>query len=146
MGINDKKEAAMLLERVTLELPIELLRSARQVAEITGASFDRVIASTLTHGLPPLDDLSATEAAELASLALLDDAHLWEIARGQMQAQRQVELNRLLESQNVGELTEADEHRLEDVLHEYGSILVRSSHAYLLLARRGYRVPMQADS
>jgi hypothetical protein len=30
----------MLLERVTLELPTELLRSARQVAEITGASFD----------------------------------------------------------------------------------------------------------
>ncbi len=135
----------MLLEQVTLELPTELIRSARQVAEITGASFNRVIESTLTHGLPPLDDVPAGEIAELASLALLDDAQLWEIARGQMRAHRQAELNRLLETQNTGKLGETDQNALDHLLEEYGSTLVRSAQAYLLLARRGYRVPMQED-
>jgi hypothetical protein len=135
----------MLLEQVTLELPTELIRSARQVAEITGASFNRVIESTLTHGLPPLDDVPAGEIAELASLALLDDAQLWEIARWQMRAHRQAELNRLLETQNTEQLGETDQKALDHLLEEYGSTLVRSAQAYLLLARRGYRVPMQED-
>ncbi len=135
----------MLLERVTLELPVELLRSARRVAEITGASFDRVIQSTLAHGLPPLDDLPAYEAAGLASLVLLDDAQLWGIARGTIAAPAVAELHRLLDDQNAGELTADGAETLDLLLEAHGQQLVRSSHAYLLLARRGYSVPMQED-
>ncbi|MFZ1755622.1 MAG: hypothetical protein WBO46_03015 [Caldilineaceae bacterium] len=130
----------MLMESVTLELPVELMRSARLVADKTGTHVERVIQSSLAHALPPLDDLPAHEAAELAALALLDDAQLWEIGRKQLSGPVQMEFTRLLDEQSAGDLTSADAAILDRLLDEYGAALVRSSHAYLLLARRGYNV------
>lgn len=135
----------MLLEKVTLELPVELMRSARLVAEKSGSPIEQVLQSSLAQMLPPLDDLPFDEAAAFASMILLSDAKLWEIAREQMDGEIQEEFARLLDGQSAGELTAQEQARLENLQEQYGAALVRTSHAYLLLARRGYRVPMQED-
>lgn len=135
----------MLLEKVTLELPVELMRSARLVAEKSGSPIEQVLQSSLAHMLPPLDDLPPDEAAAFASLALRSDAELWEIARWQMAADVQEEFVHLLDGQSADELTASEQARLAHLQEQYGAALVRASHAYLLLARRGYRVPMQED-
>jgi len=53
---SKRRETAMevltLLERVTLELPVELMRSVRLVAEKTDAPIGSVIQSSLAHTLP----------------------------------------------------------------------------------------------
>ena len=118
----------MTSETVTLQLPEAIYRAARRVAEATHQ---------------PLDDVPADQAADLAALALLDDGALWRVARGELESARQAELHDLLNRQSAGELDAASSGRLQELLDAYGRLTVRKAHAYLLLARRGYRVPMQ---
>jgi len=130
---------------VTLELPETLYRTARRVADLTGQTVEAVLQASIAHALPPLDDVPPDEAAELAALALLDDAALWQVARATMSAEEQAELHELLDRQGAGELTAEEQRRLQALLDAYGRLTLRKAHAYLLLARRGYRVPMQED-
>ena len=41
------------------------------------------------------------------------------------------------------EFSPEDAVRLQALLEEYGRLLIRQAHAWLLLARRGYHVPIQ---
>lgn len=135
----------MTIETVTLKLPESLYRTARQVAEVTHQPLDAVLQASIAHALPPLDDVSEEEATELASLALLDDGSLWQVARSVMSADEQTEMHNLLDAQEAGEINPAEYARLQELLEIYGRLTVRKAHTYLLLARRGYRVPMQED-
>lgn len=133
----------MTWQTVTLKLPETLYRFARQMAEVTQTPLEVVLRDSIAHTLPPLDDVAPGEAAELARLAGLDDAALWREARAMMDAAERAEMDELLDHQGSGELTSAERARLQDLLDIYGRLMVRKAHAYLLLARRGYRVPMQ---
>jgi hypothetical protein len=134
----------MATETVILQLPEGIYRTARRVAEATRQSLDSVLLTSISHALPPLDDVPADQAVELAALALLDDGALWRAARATLDPEEQAELHELLDRQGAGELAGPQAARLEDLLQSYGRLTVRKAHAYLLLARRGYRVPMQA--
>jgi hypothetical protein len=101
-----------------------------------------VLQASITHALPPLDDVPPDEAAELAALALLGDVNLWQVARAIMPAEDQTEVHALLDRQGARELTPVEHSRLQALMEIYGRITVRKAHASLLLARRGYRVPM----
>jgi hypothetical protein len=57
----------------------------------------------------------------------------------------QAKMHELLDCQGASELTPAEHVHLQDLLDVYGRLMVRKAHAYLLLARRGYRVPMQEN-
>ncbi len=132
-------------QTVTVELSGSLYRSARQVAEATRKPLATVLEDSLAHILPPLDDVPPEDAQELAWLSSLDDAALWREARAEMTDTEQAEMHKLLDRQGAGELTDAEHGRLQKLLTAYGRLTVRKAHAYLLLARRGYRVPMQED-
>ena len=133
----------MTWQTVTLELPETLYRFARQMAEATQTPLEVVLRDSIAHTLPPLDDVTPGEATELARLASLDDSALWREARAMMDATKRAELDKLLDRQGAGELTSTENTRLQDLLDTYGQLMVHKAHAYLLLARRGYRVPMQ---
>jgi hypothetical protein len=87
--------------------------------------------------VPPLDDVPAEQAADLAALALLDDGALWRAARSELAPARQAELGVLLDRQGAAGLDRLGEARLRELLDEYGRLTVRKAHAYLLLAGRG---------
>jgi hypothetical protein len=130
---------------VTLELPESVYQTASQVAVATGQPLEAVLRTGIAHALPPLDDVPPDEAAELAALALLDDIALWQAARAMMSDGEQAELDQLLDRQEEGSLRSAEQSRLRALLDTYGRVTLRKAHAYLLLARRGYRVPMQKE-
>lgn len=134
-----------MTQTVTLELPEALYRLAHQVAEATGQPVEEVLQASIAHALPPLDDVSPEEAASLAQMALLDDAALWQEARAMMSTEEQARLEDLLEQQGSEALSTAETSRLEALLERYGQLTVRKAHAWLLLARRGYHVPMQQN-
>lgn len=134
------------MQTVTLELPETLYRFARQVAEATQKPLETVLRDSIAHALPPVNDLPHEQAVEFAALSALDDATLWRQARAMMSEAEQVEMRELLDSQGAGQLTSAQHARLQGLQDSYGQAMVRKAHAYLLLARRGYRVPMQGDS
>jgi hypothetical protein len=133
----------MATRTVTLELPDSIYRTARRVAEATHQPLEAVLQAGIAHALPPLDDVPPAQAEDLAALALLDDGALWRAARATMSATEQAEMHELLDLQGRGELSSAHATRLDEGLQRYGELTVRKAHAYLLLARRGYRVPMQ---
>ena len=135
----------MTVQTITLRLPEPLYRTARQIAQVTKRPIETVLQDSLSAVLPPLDDVEPNEAAELARLALLDDAALWGEARTLMTRAEQTELQDLLDRQGSKALTTVEQARLRELMHVYGQLMVRKSHAYLLLARRGYRVPMSAE-
>lgn len=134
------------MQTVTIKLPEPLYRFARQVAEITKQPLEVILRDSIAHTLPPLDDVPPEEAVELAELTGLDDSTLWREARATMTAAEQAEMHELLDRQEAGELTSSERARLQDLLDTYGRLTVRKAHAYLLLARRGYRVPMQENA
>ena len=135
----------MTVQTITLKLPEPLYRTARQIALVTKRPIETVLQDSLSAVLPPLDDVEPNEAAELARLALLDDAALWGEARTLMTRAEQTELQDLLDRQGSKALTAVEQARLRELMHVYGQLMVRKAHAYLLLARRGYRVPMSAE-
>ena len=135
----------MTTQTITLKLPELLYRSARQVAEATKRPLEAILTDSIARTLPPLDDVSPAEAAELAKLAGLDDASLWREARATMKPVEQAMMHESLDRQGASELTPAEHVRLQDLLNVYGRLMVRKAHAYLLLARRGYRVPTQEN-
>ncbi len=133
----------MTTQTITLELSESLYRSARQIAEVTKRPIEEIVQESLTHTLPPLDDVEPDEAVTLARMSTLDDTALWEEANRILSSKEQTEMQTLLDRQNAGELTETETVRLQLLMGKYGRLLVRKSHAWLLLARRGYRVPVQ---
>ena len=59
--------------------------------------------------------------------------------------EQEQELQDLLDHQGKSDLAAKQRIRLDQLMDIYGKLTVRKAHAYLLLARRGYRVPMQED-
>lgn len=135
----------MSTQTVILELPETLYRSAAQVAQVTKRPLIDILQESIAHTLPPLDDVSPAEAIELAQLSTLTDAELWRVSAALLPPAEQRELQDLLERQQAGNLLLAEQMRLQTLLAEYGRLLVQKAHAWLLLARRGYRVPMQSN-
>ena len=135
----------MTMQTVTLKLPEPLYRSARQVADATKQPLEALLTDSIARTLPPLNDVSPEEATELAKLASLDDASLWQEARATMKPVEQATMHELLDRQGASELASVEHARLQDLLDVYGRLMVRKAHAYLLLARRGYHVPIQEN-
>jgi hypothetical protein len=133
----------MALQIITLELPEELYHSADQMARVTNRPLAELVANSLAHTLPPLDDVPDEEAESLAKLSLLDDAELWDEAAVMMTAEQQEEMQHLLNEQSARKLSQEEAAQLKSLMEEYGRLLVRKSHVWLLLARRGYKVPPQ---
>ncbi len=131
-------------QTITLNLPTSLYRSAHRMAKATHRPLEAVLEESIALALPPLDDVPPGEAAELAAMALLDDIALWREARATLVSEQQAELRQLLDRQEEGSLSLQDRLRLPELLDAYGQLTVRKAHAWLLLARRGYQVPMQA--
>lgn len=133
----------MNTQSVTIQLPERLYQVASQLAQATNRPLADILQDSLAHSLPPLEDVSPTEAVELAQLSLLGDDELWRVAQSNLSPEKQIELDDLLIAQSAARLDETSLKRLRALQDEYGRLLVRQSHAWLLLARRGYKVPVQ---
>jgi predicted transcriptional regulator len=130
-------------QTVTLELPEHLYRTVSKLAQITKRPLTEILQESLAHTLPPLDDIPAEEADVFVHMSTLNDAALWRASKVTLSEEQQEALHALLDRQSAGELTPDDAVRLQEILDQYGHLLVRQAHAWLLLARRGYHVPIQ---
>jgi predicted transcriptional regulator len=95
---------------------------------------------TITLELP--DDLYQT-AHKLAIATKRPLAAVLQESKVSLSKSQQETLQALLYHQSEGELTADEAVQLQDLMDAYGRLLVRQSHVWLLLARRGYVVPPQ---
>lgn len=131
------------MSTITIDLPDTLYQNIERIAKTTGQSLEAILRRSALQMLPPLDDLPPEEAEELAALSLLDDSTLWQVANSSLSDLEQAEMDELAGVQTERTLSRTEAHRLKVLLNKYGQHTVRKAHAYYLLARRGYRVPVQ---
>jgi hypothetical protein len=133
------------MQSITLTLPDSLYNYARKISEATKQPLEAVLQKSIAQTMPPLDDVPKEEAAELAAMAVMSDAALWQEARAMMSANDQAKLRELSSRQSAGQLSAEEKPELTTLLDLYGRLMVRKAHAWLLLARRGYQTPIQQD-
>ncbi len=130
------------LRTITVNLPDTLYRRAEETAEASALSMEQVIEQSLAYTLPPLeDDLPPDVRAALSALTFMDDDELWQIARSEMDEDKQVRLEVLTEARQERRLTAEEEAERKQLLGEGDLVMLKKAESYRLLTRRGQVVP-----
>jgi len=116
-----------MVERVTIEIPEDLIQQVRTVASRTHRSIDEVLAEWLR--------LAGTEPA----LESLNDEELLAVCDSQLEASSQELLSDLLERNQEGALDRAEHCRLDELMRTYRASLVRKAQALKVAVSRGLR-------
>ena len=116
-----------MAQKVTVELPDELVQQVRTVASRTQRSFDEVLAEWVR--------LAGSEPV----LELLSDAELLAVCDGQWENHLQEDLSDLLERNQEGLLDDSERRRLDDLMRTYRAGLVRKAQALKVAVTRGLR-------
>jgi hypothetical protein len=114
-------------EQVTLELPSELARNAREVAERTHRSVEDVLLEWLGRAATeiPVEELADEQVLAIADIQLSDE--------------QQVELSNLLARQREGTLDDPSHARLDELMSVYRRGMVRKAQALQVAVTRGLR-------
>lgn len=127
---------------VTLNIPDNLYQQMRRQALVSKQSVDELAQATLSRFLPAMleieEDLPPDLQVELKAMEQLSDAALWSLAAGQLGESEQKELEYLGEKQKETALTAEEQQRQEALLTAYDELLLRRSHAAVLLQARGH--------
>jgi hypothetical protein len=117
-------------EVVTLEIPAETARRAREVAALTHRRLEDVLVEWLEHAVsePPIESLPDDQLLTLCAL--------------QMEAAQQEALSDLLAGNREGVLNETERERLDDLMQHYRHGLVRKARALKAAVERGLRPPL----
>jgi hypothetical protein len=116
-----------MTEKVTVELPEDLIRQVQTAAKRTHCSFDEVLAQWIRIG------------GGEPVLELLGDEELLAACDSQWEASAQDELSDLLERNQEGALEDVERRRLDDLMRTYRAGLVRKAQALKIAVDRGLR-------
>jgi hypothetical protein len=126
---------------VTVTLPEALYERVQETARATSRSLEDVMTQSIALSLPQLEsDLPPALRADLATLALLSDAKLREVAGSQMEITQQVALEALAQRHKQAALAPEEQSRLYSLMEQAQTIMLTKAEALRLLARRGYDV------
>jgi len=120
-----------MAEVITLELPDTLAQRAKAEASRTNRPLEAVL----------LEWLSRVEAAE-PPVETLPDEQVLALSDAQMESQTNDELSDLLARNREGQLDEAAQQRLDELMHSYRVGLVRKAQALKVAVERGLRPPL----
>ncbi len=112
----------MFTQSIIVELPENLYRSVKQLAQTTNRPLADILRDSLTHTLPPLDDVPTEEAEALARLSLLNDPDLWRVAQSNLSPKKRTKLESLLTDQSMGKLNNEQQKQLTKLQNEYGRL------------------------
>ena len=133
----------MTVTSVTVQIPQPLYHRLERAAVRLQKPVEDLLTETLQAVLPPVDEISASIQAEIATLDGLDDAKLRDVAESEMALRDQQALDRLLDLQSMRPLTDDEAGHLEELRADYGRVLLRKARAFALLAERGQPLPIE---
>lgn len=119
-----------MTESVTLELPEDLVIQARDVATRTQRRLEEVLLEWLDRAAAetPIESLSDSQILALCNL--------------RMETDQQEEMSYLLARNREGQLTEAEERHLDELMQIYRRGLIRKAQALQIAVKRGLRPPL----
>ena len=122
---------------ITLTLPERTMEQAPQVAAALQRPVEEVLRDLLVAVLPTMRDVPDHMQAELLRMTWLDSQELWRMAREQMSAAAQAQLQQLTHLQGERPLTPDEQAPLDALRQEYGRMTLLKARAYALLSLRG---------
>jgi hypothetical protein len=128
----------MSLHTVTLKIPENTYYNARNVAKTSRRPVEDILLEAIDLGLSPLDDLPAGVMDELKEFVFLSDAELWQIARRELSSTHPQQMDALLAKKGQGKITPEEQAKLDKLLEDYQTNVLRRGQAAVLLQRRGY--------
>jgi hypothetical protein len=128
--VKDDKEAKEMAETVTLELPEEVARRAREVAVRTHRRPESVLLEWIGRIVaePPVESLPDDQVLALCDM--------------QMDVEQQETLGDLLARNREGLLSGVERARLDELMQTYRRGLVRKAQALKVAVERGLRPPL----
>jgi hypothetical protein len=116
-----------MAEKITIELPEDIAEQVRMVAARTQRSFEAVMVEWIRRaGAEPV-------------LELLPDEELLTVCDSQPDPAQEEELSDLLERNQEGTLQTSERGRLEELMRNYRTGLVRRAQAIKVAVSRGIR-------
>lgn len=122
---------------ITLMLPERTMEQAQQAAVALQRPVEEVLRDLLAAVLPTMHDVPDAMQAELLRMTWLDSQVLWRIAREQMSAAAQAQLQQLTHLQGQRPLTPDEQAQLDVLRQEYGRKTLLKARAYAVLSLRG---------
>jgi hypothetical protein len=128
----------MTIQAIRLNLPDNLLRRLTETAEATQQSVDAVLLQTIRAGLPPsLERVPQRFRSDLRELNRLDDETLRRVAVCELDDDKAVEYETLLEQNQRAPVTGDQNVRLDILREEADLLMFRRAYALALLKWRG---------
>jgi len=113
------------------------------MAIATARSLDDVVNQTIRGNLPPVvDDLPRDMQDELSTLVSMSDSDLWTLTRSPLPPDRWRRHEQLLEKNELGELSAAEQEELSHLRDAVDRFVLRRSCALALLKWRGHALPV----
>ncbi len=130
----------MSQQTLILSLPDDLYQRIKQHAEQSGRTLEEEAERVLAEGIPADEQMTPELERMLASLALLDDAALWQAARNDLAREAAEEIRRLRARRERKGLSDAEKQRFSDLLYQYDKGILIRAEAVVQLKERGYDV------
>jgi uncharacterized protein YnzC (UPF0291/DUF896 family) len=130
----------MTVQAITLNLPQTVYEQIRRAAEKTQRPIDEVLVEAVTAVAPVADAAPEWLRANLAQMAYLNDAALWQAARATMLAEQRERLEALHQKQQREGLTPDEQAEEQALLRLYRETVLVRAQAAVLLKQRGYDV------
>ncbi|MEZ4708105.1 MAG: hypothetical protein R3A44_12910 [Caldilineaceae bacterium] len=131
---------------ITINLPDELYKQARQAAILARQPLDVIVAQSLTHSLPPLlEDIPDEYQADVYPLLAMTDTELQAVMRQMFPADQWVDYETLLEKKKEQPLSADEASRLDKLRRDADILTFRKAYAAVLLKRRGHAIPSLAE-
>ncbi len=122
---------------VTLQLPVSLYDRYKLRAELTRRTVEAELLEAVTVAAPDAEELPADLAEAVSGLEALDEAALFDAARGSFPPESSARLEALHIKRQAEGLTEAEEEATERLVREYERAMLVRAHALKLLQERG---------
>ncbi len=131
----------MSMYPVVVELPESIFERVKRTAKGLKQPVQQALVKIVEAGLPSLAKVPPEYRSELEALEAMSDKELWEMARSEMPAAQQRQLDYLLRKNQAEGLSEAEQRSLDQLHAEANRLMLRKSYVYVLLKWRGHEVP-----
>jgi hypothetical protein len=124
--------------QLTIDLPDSAFERLSRLAELTNQPLSYLVIQSITGNLPPAIETAPVEArSELLTLPTLSVEALRQIAQSQSPREQQERLSALLEGNQEGLLSEAEEQELQELSQAADRFMLKKAHACAILRWRG---------
>jgi hypothetical protein len=136
----------MAATTIAVHIPESLFLKLKRAADLTHRSVEDVTVTSLEAALPAVQNLPLDIANELAAMHLFSDDALWAATAPSFSPTEEYRLNQLNAAAGERNLTPAEETEQQSLITAYQRSVLRRAKALAILAQRGHRIPVTAET